>query len=129
MLTTPFSYEDFKNKQNESIYYLKAIVRSDQGEDYENYATIMAIAASDLRLIIVSSNGNYFRNNNGKTVLMAKLFKGGQEIDTIAPYEYTYTWSNPSDENWTYEGKFLVVNAADIDFSRTYVCDISKGGN
>ena len=122
------TYEDFKNKQKESIYYLKAIARSEQGEDYENYATIMAIAASDLRLVITSSSGNYFKNGIGATVLTAKLFKGGQEIDTVQPYEYTYTWSTPNDEAWSYNGKTLFIEAKDFDFSRTYVCDISKGG-
>ena len=125
------TYEDFKNKQKESIYYLKAIARSEQGEDYENYATIMAIAASDLRLVITSSSGNYFKNGIGATVLTAKLFKGGQEIDAVneeGVYEYTYTWTS-DDAEWKEYGKSIFIEAKDVNSKRTYVCDISKGGN
>jgi hypothetical protein len=49
------------------------------GTLYEKWITIMAVSDGEdaLNLIIVSTNGNYFKNNTGSTTLMAKLFKGG----------------------------------------------------
>jgi hypothetical protein len=82
-----------------------------------------------LTLVITSSGGNYFRNNKGSTILTARLFKAGIEIDKYETEAYVYTWSDPNRPNWSYTGKNLTVTANEVDFNRTYVCDVSKGGN
>lgn len=139
------TYDFFKNHQSNDTYYIMVAAESTDGIAYENWATIMAIYDGEdgkngengkdgedaLTLVIVSSNGNFFRNNTGSTVLTAKLFKGGQEIDVYAPYDYVYTWSDADDPSWAPEtqGKTLTITADDVYFSRTYVCNISKGGN
>ena len=124
------TYENFKNKQLNSTYYIKAVATATDGTSYEDWTTIMSISDGEkgedaLTLVITSSGGNYFKNNTGETVLTARLFKTGQEIDTVAPYDYTYTWTRTLDDNWSYVGKSLTVTANDVDFSRTYVCNVS----
>ena len=132
--TYSLTYEDFKEKQLNSTYYVKAVATSTDGNSYEDWTTIMSISdgvkgEDALSLVITSSGGNYFRNNTGQTTLMARLFQGGQEIDQYEPYIYTYTWVDANDDSWTPRlGKTLVVTADDVTFSRTYVCNISKGG-
>lgn len=133
--TYTLTYENFKEKQLNSTYYIKAVATSTDGSSYEDWTTIMSISdgvkgEDALSLVITSSGGNYFRNNTGQTTLMARLFQGGQEIDQYEPYIYTYTWVDANDDSWTPRlGKTLVVTADDVTFSRTYVCNISKGGN
>lgn len=127
------TYDFFKNNQFNDTYYIKVNAESTDGTAYEKWVTIMAVYDGEkgedaLALVIVSSNGNYFRNNQGSTTLIAKLFKGGEEIDRYEPYDYIYTWRDLN-SSWTAEGKTLTINADDVNFSRTYVCDVSKGGN
>ena len=131
--TYSLTYEDFKEKQLNSTYYIKAVATSIDGNSYEDWTTIMSISDGKkgedaLSLVIFSTKGNYFKNNQGSTTLIAKLFKGGQEIDAYEPYEYTYIWRDANDPNWSSPGKTLTVTADDVSFSRTYICDISKGG-
>ena len=131
--TYSLTYEDFKEKQLNSTYYIKAIATSIDGNSYEDWTTIMSISdgakgEDALTLVIISTKGNYFKNNQGSTTLIAKLFKGGQEIDAYEPYEYTYIWRDANDSNWSSPGKTLTVTADEVSFSRTYICDVSKGG-
>lgn len=131
--TYSLTYEDFKEKQLNSTYYIKAIATSIDGNSYEDWTTIMSISdgakgEDALSLVIFSTKGNYFKNNQGSTTLIAKLFKGGQEIDAYEPYEYTYIWRDANDSNWSSPGKTLTVTADEVSFSRTYICDVSKGG-
>lgn len=131
--TYSLTYEDFKEKQLNSTYYIKAVATSIDGNSYEDWTTIMSISDGKkgedaLSLVIFSTKGNYFKNNQGSTTLIAKLFKGGQEIDVYEPYEYTYIWRDANDPNWSSPGKTLTVTADDVSFSRTYICDVSKGG-
>ena len=51
-----------------------------------------------------------------------------EEIDAYEPYEYTYIWRDANDSNWSSPGKTLTVTADEVSFSRTYICDVSKGG-
>ena len=124
------TYETFSQKTENAVYYIKVKCNSKDGTAYEKWVTIMAVSNGEdaLNLIIVSTKGNYFKNNQGSTTLIAKLFKGGKEIDAYEPYEYTYVWKDANDSSWSREGKTLTVTANDVNFSRTYVCDVSKGG-
>lgn len=131
-----FTYDAFLDKDPiNSTYYIKAKAIDENGKEYEDWITVMAITAGEkgedaIALVITTSNGNFFRNNSGTTTLTARLFQSGQEIDQYEPYIYTYTWTDANDNSWAPRlGKTLVVTADDVTFSRTYVCDISKGGN
>lgn len=131
--TCILTYDIFNTNQNNDTYYIKIEANSTEGTVYKNWITIMAVYDGEkgedaLTLVIVSTKGNYFRNNSGSTTLIAKLFKAGREIDAYEPYEYNYTWRDLNNSSWSSSGKTLEVTANDIDFSRTYVCDVSKGG-
>lgn len=131
--TYTLTYEHFKNNQLNLTYCIRAVATATDGTSYEDWATIMSVSNGEkgedaLSLVITSSGGNYFRNNQGSTVLTARLFKAGQEIDMYEPYDYTYIWSDANDLSWTRVGKTLTVTADDVNFSRTYVCNVSQGG-
>ena len=131
--TYTLTYENFKNKQLNSTYYIKAVATATDGTSYEDWTTIMSISDGEkgedaLALVITSTKGNYFKNNQGSTTLVAKLFKGGQEVDVYEPYEYVYIWRDANDSSWSSSGKTLTVTADEVNFSRTYICDVSKGG-
>ena len=128
------TYDLFKQKKLNSTYYIRAIVKDKEDKEYTDWTTIMAILDGEkgedaLTLVITSSGGNYFRNNQGSTILTARLFKAGVEIDKYETEGYVYTWSDPNHPSWSYIGKNLTVTANEVDFNRTYVCDVSKGGS
>jgi hypothetical protein len=127
------TYDFFKEHCLHSTYYIKAICMGTDVKQYEAQATIMSISDGEdpVTLVITTSNGNYFRNDIGQTTLTARLFKAGQEIDLYPPYDYIYQWADANDDSWKPpEGnnKTLIVKADEVSFSRTYVCNVSKGG-
>lgn len=130
-----YEFEYAKHKDNfvNSTYYIRVIGYDTNGKEYINYVTIMLVADGTkgekgedaINLVIVSSNGNYFRNNIGETILTAKLYQGGKEIDTVAPYSYTYQWV-VGGTVISSDSKTITVKADDVDFSKTYICNVSK---
>jgi hypothetical protein len=85
---------------------------------------------------ITSSGGSYFKGGIVETILEARLFKNGNEVDKYSEndghkYEYSYKWYAIDEPNVILgESKRLEVSATDFRGSRTYVCDISdKGGS
>jgi phage minor structural protein len=81
-----------------------------------------------LMTTIVSSAGEVFKNGIGSTVLKARVFLSGQEVDEDGA-NYTYVW-NKRDKNgipvsgFNYTGKDLPVTAADIDEKATFTVDV-----
>lgn len=90
---------------------------------------------------IFSPGGNVFKNNTGSTVLTAKVYQNGVEIDTSLSgvNKYTYTWyqydkdGNPVDRKMRVlqskaaisSGKQLQVTHEDINVKATFLCEIS----
>lgn len=123
------NYDTFKDNCLNDTAYIKATLVGQP--NYFAKTTIMSIAdgekgESAITLVITSSKGNYFKNGIGATTLTARLFQDGAEIDDIAPYQYTYIWTDGTD---SWPGKTLDVSAENVNFSRTYVCNVSKGGS
>lgn len=125
-------YNFFKQKELNGTYYIRATAISDEEKEYTDWTTITSVTdgingEDALTLIITASNGSYFRNNQGNTTLTARIYKGGLEVDRYEPYEYSYTWTDVSAPNKVLStNKTITVSAADVNFSRTYVCDIAK---
>lgn len=87
-----------------------------------------------LQMTIVSSGGDRFVNGQGSTVLTARLFQAGSEIDASSPYSYTYKWykfnsSGTMDANFggtgvSYKtGKTLNVGSSDVTGKATFRCE------
>ena len=78
-----------------------------------------------IQVIIESTGGDRFKNGEGSTVLTARVYQAGEEIDTAG--EGTYTWSK-YDKNgqkvasFSKTGKTLSVGSADVDIKGTFVC-------
>ncbi len=100
------------------------------------YDTITFTDLSDpIQCTIVSSGGDTFVNSQGSTVLTARLFQAGQEIDTTSPYIYTYKWYK-YDKNATLvsdwggsgvnykTGKNLNVGSTDVDAKATFRVEV-----
>ena len=100
------------------------------------YDTITFTDLSDpIQCTIVSSGGDTFVNGQGSTVLTARLFQGGFEIDTTSPYTYTYKWYKYDKNatlvpNWggtdiDYKtGKTLNVGSSDVDSKATFRVEV-----
>lgn len=100
------------------------------------YDTITFTDLSDpIQCTIVSSGGDTFVNGQGSTVLTARLFRAGAEIDTTSPYAYTYKWYKYDSNstlvtNWggtgvNYKtGKTLNVGSSDVDVKATFRVEV-----
>lgn len=99
------------------------------------FDTVTMTDLSDpVQMTIVSSGGDRFVNGQGSTVLTAKLFQAGSEIDASSPYSYTYKWykydsSGTIDSNFggtgvAYKtGKTLNVGASDVTGKAVFRCE------
>ena len=74
---------------------------------------------------IDSNNGTYFRNNIGQTSLNARLYKNGKEIDALGT-NYIYKWYDKTTNALVHMGKTYDVTAKDVEFSRSFVCEVSQ---
>lgn len=101
----------------------------------EFYDTITFTDLSDpIQCTIVSSGGDTFVNGNGSSILTARLFRGGAEIDATSPYTYTYKWYKyDKDSNlvtgWggstDYKtGKTLSIGSSDVDVKATFRVEV-----
>ena len=78
-----------------------------------------------IQVIIESTGGDAFKNGEGSTVLTARVYQAGEEIDTAG--EGTYTWSK-YDKNgqkvssFNKSGKTLSVGSSDVDVKGTFIC-------
>lgn len=88
-----------------------------------------------IQISVFSSGGDVFKNGVGSTVLTAKLFQAGNEIDT-AGTKYTYKWykydktatlvTNFGGTGISFKtGKTLSVGDADVDVKATFSVEIS----
>ena len=98
------------------------------------FDTVTMTDLSDpVQMTIVSSAGDRFLNGQGSTVLTARLFRAGTEIDTSSPYTYTYKWykydssgtlvSNFGGSTAYKTGKTLSVGSSDVTGKATFRCE------
>ena len=91
-----------------------------------------------ISIVIESSGGTIFKNSIGSTILKARLFRKGEEIDAAGTDKsITYKWykydqsgtivSNFGGSNVAYKtGKSITVNATDITNTGTFRCEVTK---
>ena len=85
-----------------------------------------------LRLVIISSNGNIFKNGNVKTTLSAKVFSWDTDItDTLDDNQFIWTRvsdDSESDKTWNenhFGGtKSVEITGADVKVRATFYCDL-----
>lgn len=122
-----------------NLAVFKCVVKdTDSASDTYNgtfYDTITFTDLSDpVQCTIVSSGGDTFVNGNGSSILTARLFRGGAEIDATTPYTHTYKWYKyDKDSNlvtgWggttDYKtGKTLTVSSSDVDVKATFKVEV-----
>lgn len=85
-------------------------------------------------LMLDSSAGNIFKNRQGSTVLKARLFRSGEELDTAGTAK-TYKWTK-YDKNGVMDGNFgatgnayktgksITVNASEIAAKAMFKCEV-----
>lgn len=85
-------------------------------------------------LMLDSSAGNIFKNNQGATVIKARLYRNGEELDTAGTGK-TYKWSK-YDKNGVMDanfggtgvayksGKSISVNASEVAAKAMYKCEV-----
>jgi phage minor structural protein len=77
---------------------------------------------------IESTGGDAFKNGLGTTILTARVFKGGQEVD-LNGTDYTYTWYKYDKDGvyvstWTKTGKSITITDTDVLEKATFKVDI-----
>ncbi|NLZ46453.1 MAG: phage tail protein, partial [Clostridiales bacterium] len=87
---------------------------------------------SPIKLEIITSNGNIFKNNNIYTNLTAKVYRGDEEIDKGGT-AFNYIWTKVNadetpDESWnrnhSYSQKTIRITNADLFRRATFSCAI-----
>ena len=85
-----------------------------------------------LRLVIISSNGNIFKNGNVKTLLFAKVYSWDEDItDTLDANQFIWTRvsdDTEADKVWNEQhfggAKSVVITGADVKVRATFYCDL-----
>ena len=85
-----------------------------------------------LRLVIISSNGNIFKNGNVKTSLSAKVYSWDEDItDTLDANQFVWTRvseDTEADKVWNEQhfggAKSVVITGADVKIRATFYCDL-----
>lgn len=86
-------------------------------------------------VVVDSSGGNILKNGSGSTVLTARLYQLGEEIDESGA-QYTYKWSKWQNNKLVPNfggvdtphktGKTLSVGSADVDSKTTFKVEVSE---
>lgn len=85
-----------------------------------------------LRLVIISSNGNIFKNGNVKTLLSAVVYSWDKDItDTLDANQFIWTRVSEdaeADKVWNEQhfggAKAVVITSADVKVRATFYCDL-----
>ena len=85
-----------------------------------------------LRLVIISSNGNIFKNGNVKTLLSAKVYSWDEDItDTLDANQFVWTRvseDTEADKVWNEQhfggAKSVAITGADVKVRATFYCDL-----
>lgn len=85
-----------------------------------------------LRLVIISSNGNIFKNGKVKTLLSAKVYSWDKDItDTLDANQFIWTRvseDTEADKVWNEQhfggAKSVVITGADVKVRATFYCDL-----
>ena len=77
---------------------------------------------SMIEVIITSSNGNIFKNNQGSTVLTCTVLQGNNDITSSVN---SYVWKKDGTVISNATTRTLTVNATDVDATAVYTCDIT----
>jgi hypothetical protein len=98
--------------------------------------TIVFLDQTDpIQVQVESSAGDVFKNGLGSTVLTARVFQAGDEIDKTSPFKYTYKWYK-RDQNGNLDtnfggtgvsyktGKTLSVGSNDVDVKAVFSVEI-----
>lgn len=81
-----------------------------------------------LQVIIQSTGGDVFKNGEGSTILTAKCYQAGEEVDMEG--KGTYTWSKYDKDGtlvagYSKTGKTLSVGSADVAVKATFMCEVT----
>lgn len=121
-----------------SVAVFKCLIKdTDSTSDTYNgtfYDTITFTDLSDpIQCTIVSTGGDTFVNGNGSTVLTARLFQAGAEIDSSGT-KYTYKWYKYDKDSTLISGwggstdyktgKTLSVGSTDVDVKATFRVEV-----
>lgn len=96
----------------------------------------LANMVEQIDLVILTSNGNTFKNNNIASTLTATLWRGNKEIDKDGT-EFSYVWKKVNsdetpDEHWnadhSYSQKSIRITEADVFRRATFSCEVQYVG-
>ena len=99
--------------------------------------TITLIDKTDnYQATIESTGGDIFKNTQGTSTLICRLFQNGEEVDALSSesghtYTYTYKWyrrdkdGNAMDSGAVFKtGKSIAIDGDDVTVKTTFVCEV-----
>ena len=85
---------------------------------------------------VESTGGDIFKNTQGTSTLICRLFQNGEEVDALSSesghtYSYTYKWyrrdkdGNAMDDGGVFKtGKSISIDGDDVSVKTTFVCEV-----
>lgn len=126
----------YPNAVNSSQAYKVVITDNAGGTSGTKVTAYITLTDLDdpIMVVIDTTGGTILKNGIGTTTLRARLWQNGVEIDTVAAYAYTYTWTrwqnNALDGAWggtgSKLGKEVTIGTADVDSKTMFKCEVSK---
>lgn len=125
----------YPNAVTNSQTFLVVITDSAGGTSGQKVKQYMTLRDMDdpIMTVVDSTNGNIIKNGAGSTVLTARLFRNGEEIDSVGTL-YTYKWTKWENgamvPNFggtgvaTKLGKNLTVGSADINSKANFKVEV-----
>lgn len=129
-------YNEYVTNQSTFMCIIRDTDTSSNTYDRTFKDTVTFVDQSDpIQITIESTGGDVFKNGVGSTVLTARLFRNGEEIDASGA-RYTYKWykydkdgnlvDNFGGAGIAYKtGKTLNVGGADVDVKATFKVEVS----
>lgn len=144
-VSTGFGVDTLQNgvltvKPNAIINYqtYRVVVQDKYGieRNKKHYGSIIiADHTEPIVVVIETSAGTVFKNNNGQTTLTAKLYSSGDEVDPQGT-KYQYRWfkrlsdgslvSNFGGPSAYKTGKSLVVSSTEVDSTAVFQCEVHQ---
>lgn len=123
------------NAQSYKVVCIDHSTGGNNGHKSSGVATILDMS-DPIKIELESSTGSIFKNGQGSTVLKARLYQNGEELDAAGTSaSYTYKWTR-FDKNGVLDtnfggadnqyktGKSITVNATDVSAKAIYNCEV-----
>lgn len=105
------------------------LIYPDPGPMYSDTITLED-KTDNYQAVIESSGGDIFKNSQGESTLVCRLFQNGVEVDADGSAGYVYKWyrldkdGNDLDDTAWKTGKSIFVDSTNVTVKTTFTCEV-----